>query len=254
MALDTGDQGKKEETVWDTIKVVLQALILALVLRTILAQPFSIPSGSMMGTLLIGDYLFVSKYSYGYSRYSIPLAPIPFEGRFFASKPERGDIAVFRLPSNPSIDYIKRIIGLPGDKIQVVQGLLHINRKPVQREKVEDFIDRDDRDIERKITRYRETLPNGKSFLTLDLIAGSHADNTPVFTVPEGHYFMMGDNRDNSQDSRFSNVGFIPFENFIGRAEFLFFSLGEGTSAWEIWKWPQNIRFNRLFRGLRADR
>ncbi|MBA4783338.1 MAG: signal peptidase I [Rhizobiales bacterium] len=249
------EQIKKEEGgIGETIKVVLQALLLALVLRSFIVQPFSIPSGSMMGTLLIGDYLFVSKYSYGYSRFSFPFGIIPFEGRILAGAPERGDIAVFRLPTNTSTDYIKRVIGLPGDTIQMIDGVLHINGTEVKREKVDDFQDNDRGGSERRVARYRETLPDGKSYLTLDLVSNSRADNTDVYTVPAGHYFMMGDNRDNSQDSRFSEVGYVPVENFIGRAEFLFFSLKAGTSAWQIWKWPTDIRFGRLFNGLRANR
>lgn len=252
--MTTEETKKQEGGVWDTFKVIIQALLLALVLRTLIVQPFSIPSGSMMGTLLIGDYLFVSKYSYGYSRYSIPFDVIPFEGRVLEGKPERGDIAVFRLPSDTSTDYIKRVIGLPGDKIQMKASVVYINGEPVKREKVDDFVGKNRNGFEQSIPRYRETLPNGKTYLTLDLVQGSQVDNTDVFTVPEGHYFMMGDNRDNSQDSRFRNVGTVPLENFVGRAEFLFFSIADGASAWQIWKWPTDLRFERLFNGLRANR
>lgn len=254
----TTDKTKSEDGgIWETIKVVIQALLLAVVLRTLLVQPFSIPSGSMMGTLLIGDYLFVSKYAYGYSRHSVPYSLIPFRGRIFEGKPEQGDIAVFKLPRDPSTDYIKRVVGLPGDTIQMINNVLHINGTPVKREKVEDFEMTDRAGRVQKITRYRETLPNGKTYLTLDLVPNARSDNTVPFIVPEGHYFMMGDNRDNSTDSRFQGdggVGFVPLENFVGRAEFLFFSLKEGTSAWQIWKWPTDLRFERLFNGLKANR
>lgn len=240
---------------WETIKVILQALILALILRTFVVQPFSIPSGSMMGTLLVGDYLFVSKYSYGYSRYSFPFGLAPFEGRLWEGTPRQGDIAVFKLPRDNSTDYIKRVIGMPGDKVQMIDGVLHLNGEAVKREKIEDFIDKDAFGGERAVAQYRETLPNGKTYLTLDLNPNGFSDNTPEFTVPEGHYFMMGDNRDNSTDSRVQGqVGFIPLENFVGRAEFLFFSLQGGASGWQIWKWPTSLRYERMFNGLRADR
>ncbi|MEP6357211.1 MAG: signal peptidase I [Hyphomicrobiales bacterium] len=245
---------KDEDGIWETIKVVLQALLLALVLRTLIVQPFVIPSGSMMGTLLIGDYLFVSKYSYGYSRYSLPLDLIPFDGRILEGKPKRGDIAVFRLPSDTSTDYIKRVIGLPGDTVQVKDGVVYLNEVEIKREKVDDFTGTYNQGTDISIPRYRETLPSGKTYLTLDSNPNNISDNTVVFTVPEGEYFMMGDNRDNSQDSRYSNVGTVPLENFIGRAEFLFFSIDNGSSAWQFWKWPQDLRFSRLFNGLRKNR
>lgn len=251
--MTTSDK-KEDGGIWETVKVVFQALVLALILRTFIVQPFSIPSGSMMETLLIGDYLFVSKYSYGYSRYSFPFGIVPFEGRILGQLPERGDIAVFRLPSDTSTDYIKRVIGLPGDRIQMIDSALYINGEAVKRERVDDFVDSDRFGARQSVPRYRETLPNGKTYLTLDLVSTSRADNTDVYTVPAGHYFMMGDNRDNSQDSRFSNVGFVPFENFVGRAEFLFFSVSDGTPAWQFWKWPVDLRFGRLFNGLKANR
>lgn len=231
----------------EIVRVIIHALILALIVRTFLFQPFNIPSGSMKSNLLIGDYLFVSKYSYGYSRYSLPFGPNVMSGRIWASEPERGDVAVFKLPTDTSVDYIKRVIGLPGDRIQMKDGLLHINSQPVERERVEDFVERDDRGNVRRIRRYRETLPNGVSYLSLDLLDRGPADNTREYVVPEGHYFMMGDNRDNSTDSRvLSHVGFVPFENFVGRAEIIFFSMTESTRLWEVWKWPGGIRWDRI--------
>lgn len=246
----SADVGAKKSELWETVKVVVQALLIALVLRTFLFQPFNIPSGSMMNSLLIGDYLFVSKYAYGYSRYSFPLNIVPLQGRLLGSEPERGDVAVFRLPSDTSTDYIKRVIGLPGDKIQVLQGVVHINGTPVQRERVDDFVERDARGREIAIPRYEETLPNGVSYSTLDL-GTSLFDNTKIYEVPAGHYFMMGDNRDNSTDSRANSVGFVPFENFVGRAEILFFSMRPTASPWMLWRWPSDVRFERLFKTLR---
>ena len=244
-------QQEKKGGLYETVKVIIQALILALLIRTFLFQPFNIPSGSMKNTLLIGDYLFVSKFSYGFSRYSVPFGFIPFSGRFWAEEPERGDVAVFKLPRDNSTDYIKRVIGLPGDKIQIVDGELKINGKTVKREKIGDFEDKNYFGETTKVTRYRETLPNGVSYDTLDLRDNSPLDNTSVYEVPDGHYFMMGDNRDNSTDSRvLTQVGFVPFDNFVGRAEILFFSLDEGSSAWQLWKWPWTVRWERIFESI----
>jgi signal peptidase I len=231
----------------ETVRVVVHALIIALVIRTFLFQPFNIPSGSMKATLLVGDYLFVSKYSYGYSHFSFPFSPPLFSGRIFASPPQRGDVVVFRLPKDTSTDYIKRVIGLPGDKIQVVDGVVHINGVAVKREPAPPFIEREEGRLETPVRRWKETLPNGVSYYTLDLVENGFADNTQVYTVPAGQYFMMGDNRDNSTDSRFSQVGTVPFENIIGRAQIIFFSVYDGERAWEFWRWPFSVRWGRLF-------
>ncbi|WP_319531406.1 signal peptidase I [uncultured Cohaesibacter sp.] len=251
MSVSDDSMKETEGGLGDTIKVIVQALLLALVVRTLLFQPFSIPSGSMKSTLLVGDYLFVSKYSYGYSRYSIPFGPPVFSGRLFGSEPERGDVVVFKLPRDNSTDYIKRVIGLPGDKIQMIGGQLYINGKVVERTKVEDFIDEDEQGNKVRVTRYHETLPNGVSYDTLDLRENNYLDDTPVYEVPEGHYFMMGDNRDNSSDSRvLSGVGYVPFENLVGKAQVIFFSIGEGKAPWQVWTWPSSARWDRWFTGL----
>jgi signal peptidase I len=241
----SADGKRREGGLAETVRVVVQALLIALAIRSLLFQPFSIPSGSMKGTLLVGDYLFVSQYSYGYSRYSLPLSPALFSGRIFGSMPERGDVVVFRLPKDDSIDYIKRVIGLPGDRIQMIDGRLHINGVPVKRERVSDFIDDENG---QRVRRWRETLPNGVSYLALDLQDDGMLDNTGEYVVPPGHFFMMGDNRDDSIDSRVpSGVGYVPFENLVGKAQIIFFSIGDGEPAWHLWSWPWSVRWRRLF-------
>jgi signal peptidase I len=243
---------RKEGGIVETGRVVFQALILALVIRTFLFQPFNIPSGSMEETLLIGDYLFVSKYSYGFSHYSLPFSPPLFSGRIWGSEPARGDVVVFRLPKDDSIDYIKRVIGLPGDRIQMIGGALYINEQPVKRERIEDFIQNEGGGPTVRIKRWRETLPEGVSYTTLNLVDNGVYSDTQVYMVPPGHYFMMGDNRDNSADSRvLSQVGYVPLENIVGRAQIIFFSVLDGTHAWEIWSWPWTVRWSRLLTAVR---
>nr|CBI79076.1 Signal peptidase I [Bartonella sp. AR 15-3] len=223
------------------------------VIRTLFFQPFTIPSGSMRPTLLVGDYLFVSKYAYGYSRFSIPFSPPIFSGRIWASQPKRGDVLVFRLPSNPDIDYIKRVIGLPGDRVQVRQSVIYINGEAVQRQFMGKIDDPDVTEVSRPVDVYRETMSNGVSYDTLNLGFIPPVDDTKVFEVPPGHYFVMGDNRDNSDDSRLS-VGYVPDENLIGRANLIFFSISNGSSAWQIWRWPFDVRWDRLFSFIDAMR
>ncbi len=248
--MTTTEQKRKESGFGEIVRVIVHALIIAVLIRTFLFQPFNIPSGSMMATLLVGDYLFVSKYTYGYSHYSFPFSPPLFSGRIasFGSTPQPGDVVVFRLPRDDSTDYIKRVIGLPGDKIQMIDGLLHINGVPVKREHAEDFVGTEDGPGIKHIKRWKETLPNGVSYYTLDLVDNSFYDNTPVYAVPPDHYFMMGDNRDNSTDSRvLSQVGYVPIDNIVGRAQLIFFSVGGGEPAWKLWRWPWVVRWDRLF-------
>ena len=205
---------------------LLAGLAAQVAIRTFLYQPFSIPSGAMMPTLLVGDHLLLSKYTYGYSRYSLPFSLPLFAGRKFASDPDRGDLVVFRLPKDPSTDYVKRVVGLPSERIQMINGVLHINGIAVRRERIEDFIDTEDNGRQVRIKQWRETLPNGVSYRTLDLIDNGFYDNTKEYRVPAGHYFMMGDNRDNSTDSRVeSAVGYVPLENLVGRAQIIYFSI-----------------------------
>ena len=242
-------QGKEGESWLETVKTVVYALLIALVIRTVLFQPFNIPSSSMEATLLVGDYLFVEKFAYGYSRYSLPYGHIfPSVGRIFGSVPNRGDVIVFKMPNRQSADYgedfIKRVIGLPGDHIQMLGGKLYINGKGVPKVRAPDYVETDEFGMEDHVPRFKETLPNGKSYYVLDRIQNGAADDTPVYTVPAGDYFMMGDNRDNSNDSR-GDVGFVPAENLVGKAVIIFFSTNGSAHWWEIWKWPWTIRYER---------
>lgn len=243
-----GNKTDQGESLWDTAKTVLYAVAIAVVMRTFAYEPFSIPSGSMIPTLLVGDYLFVSKASYGYSKHSLPFSVPLIPDRVLFETPERGDVAVFKLPSDGRTDYIKRIIGLPGDTIQVKGGVLFINDAAVERQRLGEFVYQDTNGVYHNTMRYKETLPNGKSH---EIIEESdsypRSDNTPLFTVPEDHFFAMGDNRDNSSDSRFG-VGFVPKENLVGRAEVIFFS--NDGSFLEFWRWPWSLRFNRFFGGV----
>jgi len=256
MATKTKSKAKGEESLFEIIKTIVTVIVVVGVLRTFAFEPFNIPSGSMIPTILIGDYVFVSKYSYGFSRYSFPLFHPPFAGRIFGRVPARGDVAVFKLPRDPSIDYIKRIVGLPGDRIQMIDGVLNINGKPVGMTRVEDFLDDESHHIV-ATTQFIETLPNGVQHPILKRGApGTNPlDNTPVFDVPADSVFAMGDNRDNSEDSRVpardDGVGFVPLENLVGRAEFRFFSYDANVAPWyQFWEWPWAIRFSRLFTAM----
>ena len=223
---------------WRTIAAGLLNLVvafaIAVFIRTLLFHPFSVPSNAMVPTLLNGDYFFASKFPYGYSRFSLPFSPPVFSGRIFSSEPERGDVVVFALPKDGSTIYVKRVVGLPGDRIQMKEGLLYINDAPVKRERLGDYaaVDVCGSGSSSAFKRWRETLPNGRSYETLDCVDNGFYDNTNVYTVPAGHFFLLGDNRDNSTDSRvLSSVGYVPLENMVGRASLIFFSRDAGEDG-----------------------
>jgi signal peptidase I len=245
---DTRTRG--QDVLWDNVKTILYALALAFLIRFAFAQPFRIPSGSMQPTLLVGDYIVVTKWSYGYSRFST--APFTFlpDGRIFGSAPKRGDVAVFRPTHQQDKDFIKRVIGLPGDRIQMRDGALYINDQPVKREYLgkRRFVDQSG--LPTEIDTYVETLPNGVSFTTFDKEASGLVDNTSVFEVPQGHYFMMGDDRDNSDDSR-ASVGFVPFDHFVGKAQFVALSFDHRTTIFQPWTLFTGFRTDRFFHGVK---
>jgi signal peptidase I len=247
----------------ETVKTLVIAVLIAVGIRTIAFEPFYIPSGSMIPSLRIGDYLFVAKYSYGYSRYSLPFGPDLFSGRIFAHAPERGDVVVFKWPGDTGTNFIKRLIGLPGDTIEVREGNLYINGTLVPKVAIPDGRSYDE--AQRSVVQaYIETLPNGKQHTIQMAIDHPRNESFPEcaapeercsYTVPDGMYFMMGDNRDNSSDSRvpvdLGGVGPLPAVNLVGRAEFIFFSTNGSAALWEPWKWPWAVEYGRLFNGIK---
>lgn len=238
------------------VRSLILVVIFAMIIRTFVIELFYVPTGSMKATILEGDYIFSTKYSYGFSKYSIPFSPNLFEGRFFASSPSRGDIVVMRPPHEMSTRYIKRLIGLPGDKLQVIDNVTYINDIPIDRIEVGKFFSEEGKEY----IKYRETLPGGVSFFTYKLKSADHIfkedhSNFGPYEIPNDHYFFMGDNRDQSGDSRYQ-LGMVPFENLIAKAQFVLFSAKESLWSSEIntikqaanpWAWLSSIRFNRLF-------
>ena len=239
----------------EIIKTVIYALLIALFLRVLFFQPFTIPSASMEPNLYEGDYIIVSKFSYGYSHHSIPFSPLLFSGRLLARPAHRGDVVVFKLPRDGHTDYIKRVIGLPGDRIQMQNGLLYLNGAQVQRQALASVREDTGYGYVRDVARYRETLPGGKTYVTNDFGTDNDLDNTDVFLVPAGHYFMMGDNRDNSSDSRVApeagGVGYVPAENLVGRAQIILLSWNPGASILKPWTWVMNARPSRFAHSLK---
>ena len=246
--LQSMTKGKKN-SFFGNLKSIFIAIFIALLIRSFIFEPFNIPSGSMKPNLLVGDFIFVSKYSYGFSKHSLPFSIPIIPGKIFSNTPERGDVVVFKTPENNRTDYIKRVIGLPGDKIEIKNGIIFINGSEILRKKLNDFIDTDNNTSNKRVRMYNEYFFN-KEINILDITDNGIADNTQLFNVPENHFFVMGDNRDNSQDSRFiSTVGFIPYENLVGKAQFIFFSL-ENARFLQIWKWPNSIRYERIFQKI----
>lgn len=236
----------------ENFKTLFYALVIALIIRSFLFQPFYIPSSSMEPNLLIGDRLFVSKFSYGYSRHSLPFSPKIFNKRILEDKPEVGDVIVFKTPADNRTDFIKRLIGMPGDKIQIINEHLHINGIKVKKKRIEnlfnitcgnEFID---------VNFYEETLPNGKKHISVYRKAGSMI-NSDEYIVPKNHYFFMGDNRDCSKDSRYlSSVGYVNFNNFVGKAQIIFFSNNKQVgSFYKFWKWGKSLRTSRFFKKIK---
>lgn len=241
---------KKDGTFKENLKTVFLAIFIAVVIRSFAMEPFRIPSGSMYPTLRVGDYLFVSKYAYGYSRYSFPFGMPLFKGRILYTEPQRGDVVVFKFPQNPHTDFIKRIVGLPGDKVQVKEGRLYINDVIVPRSGDERYVIDEYVSFPEFYHKYEETLPNGKKHKILEISDEERmVDNTEEFIVPEDSFFMMGDNRDRSDDSRI-RVGFVPKENLVGKAKFIFFSHSDKGSLIKPWTWFGAIRWGRFFTGI----
>ena len=240
-----------KKIIFENLKTLFYALIIAIIIRSLLFQPFYIPSSSMEPNLLIGDRLFVSKYSYGYSKHSFPFSPKIFENRIFKNAPKSGDVIVFKTPADNRTDYIKRLIGMPGDKIQIINGNLYINDIEVKKKKIKNLFEISCGGNLIDVDFYEETLPNGKQYISVYRKEGSMI-NSDLYVVPEDHYFFMGDNRDCSKDSRYlSSVGYVSFTNLVGKAQVIFFSNNkEEGSFFKIWKWNKSVRSSRFFKNI----
>ena len=236
----------------ENVKTILYALVIALIIRSFLFQPFFIPSSSMEPTLLVGDRLFVAKYSYGYSKHSLPFSPPVSKKRIFEKKPKRGDVIVFKTPADDRTDYIKRLIGLPGDRIQFVDGFLYLNKNKILRKKANFPQQINCGSYQLEVNSYIESLPNGKSYLTVYNKEDTML-NSDEYIVPDGYYFFLGDNRDCSKDSRYlTSVGYVKAENLVGQAKILFFSNNvDKGNFFQFWKWKKSIRLNRFFNKIK---
>jgi signal peptidase I len=236
----------------ENIKTIFYALIIAVVIRSLFFQPFYIPSSSMEPTLLIGDRIFVSKYAYGYSKHSFPFSPPLFQERFFKKKPNYGDLVVFKTPTDNRTDFIKRLIGMPGDKIQFINGKLFLNNNEIKRKKTNNIYEIRCGPLRPDVNSYEETLPNGKKYIAVYYKKGTYM-NSDEFEVPIDHYFFLGDNRDCSSDSRFlAGVGYVPNENLVGNAKIVFFSNDTVSgSVFKFWNWNQSLRIKRFFNLLK---
>ena len=242
---------KKKNNFLSNLKSISLAVFIALLIRSFVAEPFNIPSGSMKPNLLEGDFIFVSKWSYGYSKHSLPFSINLIPNKIFNKLPNRGDVVVFKTPEDNRTDYIKRVIGLPGDRIRIENGIIIINDEFIYRERLDDFIDyrKGISQNLKRVRKYKEFFYD-KEFEVLDVFDGYPQDNMGPFIVEENKFFVMGDNRDRSQDSRFPQTGQIPFNNLVGKARFIFFSL-ENSRFLEIWKWPKAIRGSRIFKTIK---
>ena len=246
----SADKYKTKNSIKELFKTLLIAGSIAIFFRSIFFEPFNIPSGSMIPTLLVGDYLFVSKYSYGYSKYSFPFGVVPISDRVLEKSPKRGDVIVFRKPGDETIDYIKRLVALPNDTVQVKNGILYVNQNMVKRTKSNIGVMRNIYGDEKTFTQFKETFDGIKFHEIIEASDKDLFDDTIEFKVPEDHYFFMGDNRDNSRDSRTPEVGFVPKKNLIGKAQIIFFSHNNSASFFEFWKWHNAIRFSRIGKAI----
>jgi signal peptidase I len=244
------NKSKSNNSIKELFKTLLIAGSIAIFFRSIFFEPFNIPSGSMIPSLLVGDYLFVSKYSYGYSKYSFPFGVVPITDRIFEKSPKRGDIIVFRKPGDETIDYIKRLVALPNDTVQVKNGVLYINKKMVERTKSNVGIMKNNFGDEKIFTQYKESFDGLNFHEIIEASDQDLFDDTIEFKVPDNHFFFMGDNRDNSRDSRSPEVGFVPKRNLIGKAQIIFFSHNSSASIFEFWKWHKAIRFSRIGKAI----
>ena len=241
---------KISKSIFNNLKSIFLAVFIAVLIRSFIFEPFNIPSGSMKPNLLVGDFIFVSKWSYGYSKHSLPFSIKLIPNKIFNKYPSRGDIVVFKTPADNRTDYIKRVIGLPGDKIKIKDGSIIINDTIIPKIKIKDFVDKNNNGKKHRIRQYKELFYD-LEFNVLDLTDHGLVDNTTEYLVPDNYFFVMGDNRDNSQDSRFiSNVGYIPMKNLIGKAQYIFFSL-ENSRFYELWRWPKAIRYQRIIKKIK---